>query len=223
MSTPLPPNTTETYPAGSAMPAGHDDVERHPEPGAAALGDVGDVSVGDLIGNVTRDLSTLMRQELALAQAELKQEATKTGKAAGALAGAGFAAFFVVLFLSIALWAGLSNVMDAGWAGLDRRRAVGRDRRGPVRDRTQEAPRGQPQAGAHGRHPQPRTRRPQGPARRHRVTTPSDPDQIRREIERTQANLSTDVDALTEKVSPGRIVERRVNRVRGTATDGRRR
>lgn len=50
------------------------------------------------------------------------------------------------------------------------------------------------------------------------MTTPSDPDQIRREIERTQSNLSNDVDALTDKVSPGRIVERRVNRVRGTAS-----
>lgn len=116
MSTPLPPNTTEAYPA--TAPVVHDDAGRHADVGAAALGDVGDVSVGDLIGNVTRDLSTLMRQELALAQAEIKQEATKTGKAAGALAGAGFAAFFVVLFLSIALWAGLSNVMDAGWAGV---------------------------------------------------------------------------------------------------------
>lgn len=80
--------------------------------------DVGDVSVGDLIGNVTRDLSTLLRQELALAQAELKQEATKTAKGGGAMAGAAVAAFFVLMFLSIALWAGLSNVMDAGWAGL---------------------------------------------------------------------------------------------------------
>jgi hypothetical protein len=80
--------------------------------------DPADASVGELIGSVTRDLSTLMRQELALAKAELTQEATKTGKAAGALGGAGFAAFFVVLFLSIALWSGLSTVMDAGWAGL---------------------------------------------------------------------------------------------------------
>jgi len=80
--------------------------------------DVGDVSVGDLISNVTRDLSTLLRQELALAQAELKQEATKTAKGAGAMAGAGVAGHFVLLFLSLALWAGLSNVMDAGWAGL---------------------------------------------------------------------------------------------------------
>lgn len=79
---------------------------------------VADASVGELIGVVTRDLSTLMRQELALAKAELTQEATRTGKAAGALGGAGFAAFFVVLFLSLALWAGLSNVMDGGWAAL---------------------------------------------------------------------------------------------------------
>jgi hypothetical protein len=49
------------------------------------------------------------------------------------------------------------------------------------------------------------------------VTTSSDPEQIRREIERTQANLSQDVDALTEKVTPSKIVERRVDRARDTA------
>lgn len=80
--------------------------------------DVSDSSVGDLLGQVTRDLSTLMRQELALARAELKQEARTAGKAAGAFAGAGFAGYMVLLFLSIALWAGLSNVMDAGRAAL---------------------------------------------------------------------------------------------------------
>jgi len=51
------------------------------------------------------------------------------------------------------------------------------------------------------------------------VTTASDdPEQIRREIERTQAALSQDVDALTEKVTPGKIVERRVDRARDAAT-----
>jgi Protein of unknown function (DUF3618) len=49
------------------------------------------------------------------------------------------------------------------------------------------------------------------------VTDPNDPDQIRRDIERTQANLSTDVDALTEKVTPSRIVERRVDQAKDTA------
>jgi len=51
------------------------------------------------------------------------------------------------------------------------------------------------------------------------VTTASDdPEQIRREIERTQSALSQDVDALTEKVTPGKIVERRVDRARDAAT-----
>jgi hypothetical protein len=49
------------------------------------------------------------------------------------------------------------------------------------------------------------------------VTSSNDPDRIRAEIERTQADLSRDVDAVTDKVSPGRIVERRVDRVRGAA------
>lgn len=38
-----------------------------------------------------------------------------------------------------------------------------------------------------------------------------DPDQIRSEIEQTRAGLATDVNLLTEKVSPARVVERRVD------------
>ena len=75
-------------------------------------------SVGDLISEVSNDLSTLMRQELALAKAEVKAEATKTGKAAGMLGGAGFAGYMVALFVSIALWWALANGMDEGWAAL---------------------------------------------------------------------------------------------------------
>ena len=33
-------------------------------------------SLGELLGDVTRDLSTLMRQEVELAKAELKESAT---------------------------------------------------------------------------------------------------------------------------------------------------
>ena len=50
------------------------------------------------------------------------------------------------------------------------------------------------------------------------TTASDDPEQIRREIERTQANLGQHVDALTEKVTPGKIVERRVDRARDAAT-----
>jgi hypothetical protein len=86
--------------------------------GAGPQADVSQQSVGELIGEVSRDLSTLMRQELELAKAEIKTEVSKTGKAAGMLGGAGFAGYMVMLFLSIALWWGLENVMDAGWAAL---------------------------------------------------------------------------------------------------------
>jgi hypothetical protein len=80
--------------------------------------EVQETSVGELIGNISDDLSQLFRQEVELAKAELKQEATKAGKAAGMLSGAAFAGYLVVVLLSFALVAGLSNVIDAGWAAL---------------------------------------------------------------------------------------------------------
>jgi hypothetical protein len=80
--------------------------------------DVSQTSVGDLLGEVTRDVSTLMRQEVELAKAELRQEAGKAGKAAGGFAGAGLAGYMVLLFLSFALWWALANVMDQGWAAV---------------------------------------------------------------------------------------------------------
>jgi len=60
--------------------------------------------------------------------------------------------------------------------------------------------------------------------------TTADPDRLRRQIENTQRNLSTDVDLLAEKVTPSRIVHRRMSsarramytmrdRVMGTASD----
>jgi hypothetical protein len=80
--------------------------------------DVEGASVGALIGEVTKDLSVLMRQELELAKAELKTEAKKAGQGAGMFGAAGFAGYMVLLFLSIALWWALENVMDAGLAAL---------------------------------------------------------------------------------------------------------
>ncbi|MFI7608006.1 phage holin family protein [Micromonospora sp. NPDC049366] len=75
-------------------------------------------SLGELMRQVSTDLSTLLRQEVELAKAEIRQEGRKAGKAAGLFGGAGFGGYMVALFLSLALWAGLANVMDAGWAAL---------------------------------------------------------------------------------------------------------
>ncbi|MEV8338990.1 phage holin family protein [Leucobacter sp. NPDC077196] len=75
-------------------------------------------SLGDLLSEVTGDLSTLMRQELALAKAELRESAKNTGRGAGMLGGAAYAGGMVVLFLSIALWAALATLVGGGWSGL---------------------------------------------------------------------------------------------------------
>lgn len=75
-------------------------------------------SLGDLLGEVSRDLSTLMRQELALAKAELRETATKSAKGAGLMGAAGYAALMAVFFLSIALWWALGYLMGRGWSGV---------------------------------------------------------------------------------------------------------
>ena len=76
-------------------------------------------SVGALLSEITSDLSTLMRQEVALAKAEVKDSATKAGKGAGMLGGAGYAGHFVVWFLSIALWLAIGELIDSlGWAAV---------------------------------------------------------------------------------------------------------
>ena len=75
-------------------------------------------SLGDLLGEVTRDVSTLMRQEIALAKAELSESAKKAGKGAGLFGGAGYAGMMAVLFLSIALWWGLGHLIGNGWSAV---------------------------------------------------------------------------------------------------------
>lgn len=75
-------------------------------------------SIGELVGEVSRDLSTLVRQEIELAKAEAKQSAQRAGKGAGMFGGAGIAGYMVLLFLSLALWWALGTVMGLGWSGL---------------------------------------------------------------------------------------------------------
>jgi hypothetical protein len=75
-------------------------------------------SIGELIGNISDDLSQLFRQEVELAKAELKQEAAKAGRAAGMLGGAGFAGYLAVVLLSFAAVFGLDAIMPMGWAAL---------------------------------------------------------------------------------------------------------
>jgi hypothetical protein len=75
-------------------------------------------SFSELLGAVTGDLQTLFRQELALAKAELREEAAKTGKAAGLLSGAAVAGYLALLLLSLAAVFGLAELIGLGWAAL---------------------------------------------------------------------------------------------------------
>jgi len=87
-------------------------------PPLSATGSADNASVGDLMANVSRDISTLMRQEVELAKAEAKESASRAGKGAGMFAGAGIAGHFVLLFLSIALWWGLGDAIGHGLSAL---------------------------------------------------------------------------------------------------------
>lgn len=91
------------------------------DPGSArppAVWAEGERSLGDLLGEVTRDLSTLMRQEVDLTKAELRESGSKAGKGVGLLAGAGVGGFLTLLFLSISLWWGLGEWVGYAWSGL---------------------------------------------------------------------------------------------------------
>ena len=86
--------------------------------GPPAQQTAGDRSLGELISEVTQDLSTLMRQELKLAKAELQQSAARAGKGAGMLGGAAIAGYFVLLFLSVAVWWAIGSATGLGWSAL---------------------------------------------------------------------------------------------------------
>jgi Putative Actinobacterial Holin-X, holin superfamily III len=77
-----------------------------------------DGSVGELVSHLTTDLSTLTRQELALAKAELQAEAKQAGKGAGLYSGAAIAGLLLALFASLTVMWALGEVMHLAWAAL---------------------------------------------------------------------------------------------------------
>ena len=75
-------------------------------------------SLGEMFASFSENLSTLVRQEIALAKAEATVEAKKAGSGAGLFAGAAVAGFLVLMFLSMALMWALGEIMHLGWAAL---------------------------------------------------------------------------------------------------------
>ncbi|MCD6057081.1 MAG: hypothetical protein K0R44_2636 [Thermomicrobiales bacterium] len=69
-------------------------------------------SLGDLFSDLSRETTTLVRQEVQLAKAELTQSATEVARGIGMLVAGGAVAYAGLLFLLLAIVFGL---IEAGW------------------------------------------------------------------------------------------------------------
>ena len=75
-------------------------------------------SIGEVLGDVTGNLSTLLQQELALAKAELRQSGTQAGKGVGLFAGAAVGGLLFLVFVSVSAWWGLGQFVGNQWSAL---------------------------------------------------------------------------------------------------------
>lgn len=73
---------------------------------------VRDPSTRDLVQDLSRQTSTLIRQEMRLAQAELTEKGRHAGKGAGMFGGAGLVALYGVGALVAAAILGLATVIE---------------------------------------------------------------------------------------------------------------
>jgi uncharacterized membrane protein YqjE len=78
----------------------------------------GKQSVAELIGDVANDFARLVRQQLDLAKAELKEQAAAAGRAGAMFGVAAVAGLLALVLVSFAIVFALSEVMPAGWAAL---------------------------------------------------------------------------------------------------------
>jgi uncharacterized membrane protein YqjE len=69
-----------------------------------------DRSVGELFGELTQDMTLLVRQEVQLARVELEQKASRVGSALGTVGTGGFVAYVGALALVAALILLLADV-----------------------------------------------------------------------------------------------------------------
>lgn len=74
--------------------------------------------LGELFGEMTKSLQVLVRKEVELAKVEVKDQASRAGKAAGLLAAAGVIGFIAVVLLSFAAVWGLAESIPTGLAFL---------------------------------------------------------------------------------------------------------
>ena len=163
-------------------------------------------SLGELLGDLTSDLGLLFRQEVELAKTEASDELKQAGRGAGMLAGAGLSAWMALLLLSLALAWLLDKKLDRGLlfaivGVISGAIAVGTRRARQTRNVGCEAvteDRSDFEGGC---------------------AMGQDTDELKRDIEDTRGGMTETLDAIGDRVSPGRIVERRKNRIRASVHD----
>lgn len=73
-------------------------------------------TIGQLVADASKDVSELVRHEIALAKTELKQEAVAAGAGIGLFVAAGLFGFAGFLFVWVTAALGLMAAGLAGWA-----------------------------------------------------------------------------------------------------------
>lgn len=75
-------------------------------------------SMGELFKELSNEMSTLVRQELKLAQVEMTEKGKRAGLGAGMFGGAGISVLFALGTLTACVIAALSKAMDVWLAAL---------------------------------------------------------------------------------------------------------
>lgn len=114
---PVPPPASGGSVPVAAEPA--DDSER-----SYARYRAEDRSIGEIVSDLLDNGSTLIRQEVALAKAELRQSANRAGQGVGLLAGAAVFALLALVALTLGLWWWIAVALGSpsdpmlGWSGV---------------------------------------------------------------------------------------------------------
>lgn len=74
-----------------------------------------DQSLGELFGELTREIVTLIRQEVALARTEMSQKVSRIGKHVGLMAAGGAVAYAGLLAIVAAIIITLAQHTDLSW------------------------------------------------------------------------------------------------------------
>ena len=100
-------------PTSGSHAAGGSDAEHTASPSGG-----GERSIGEIFSSITTELSTLVRQEIALAKTELRRDAKNAGRGAGMLAGAGVAGHLFLISLTALLILAIGHLIGHAWAAL---------------------------------------------------------------------------------------------------------